>query len=211
MKKSLLALAAVALMTAFAACSHYETYAEQKEKENDAIKAYISKNAISVISEEVFRNQDYTTDVERNEYVLINSSGVYMQIVRKGCGKPLEKGETATVLCRFTERNLFTDAVTFSNNNQESIVFVDKMSVTRTSDSYSASFIANQSLMYAAYGASVPAGWLAPFYYINVGRPEKETDEIAKVKVIIPSAQGTQSATTNVIPYLYEITYERGI
>lgn len=211
MKKTVLALVSVALLTVLAACSHYETYAEQKEKENDAIKAYISKNGISVISEDVFRNQNYTTDVERNEYVLINSSGVYMQIVRKGCGKPLEKGETATVLCRFTEWNLFTDALTFSNNTPGNIVYVDKMSVTRTSDSYSASFIANQSLMYSLYGATVPAGWLSPFYYINVGRPEKEGDEIAKVRVIVPSAQGTQNATTNVIPYLYEITYERGI
>ena len=48
-----------------------------------------------------------------------------------------------------------------------------------------------------------------PFNYINVGRPEKDDDEIAKVKLIVPHSQGTADATSNVVPCYYEITYER--
>ena len=212
MKRILFAFIALAGLMAIASCSKYETYAEQKEKENNTIRAFISKNGINVITEEEFRNRNYTTDVSRNEYVLINSSGVYMQIIQKGCGNPLAKGETATVLCRFKEYNLFTDSLRLTNTDRQSAMLVDKMSVTRTSDSYTASYIAGSSIMYSAYGStSVPAGWLTPFYYINIGRPANEGEQIAKVRVIVPSAQGTQYATTNVIPFLYEITYQRGI
>ena len=38
-----------------------------------------------------------------------------MQIVEKGTGEVIKKGETATVLCRFTERNLLRDTVQLSN------------------------------------------------------------------------------------------------
>ena len=102
---------------ALASCSDSETYADQKKKERSAINAYIAKNKINVIKEEQFFAQDSMTDVSKNEYVLFNSSGVYMQIVRKGCGKKLQNQETATVLCRFTERNLLTDTIQLSNDN----------------------------------------------------------------------------------------------
>ena len=165
---SLLILTALALL---ASCSHYETYAEQKEKETKAIRQYIIDKNINVISEATFNEQNQTTDVSKNEYVLFASSGVYMQIVRKG-----------------------------------------KMSVRRSSDTFTASFIAGESVMYSQYkSASVPAGWLAPLLYINVGRPEKEGDEIAKVNIIVPAAQGTVAASESVYPCFYTITYEKGI
>ena len=70
---------------------------------------------IKVISEEQFEKQGNTTDVSKNQYVLFASSGVYMQIIDKGTGEPLKKGETATVLCRFTENNLITDTLQLTN------------------------------------------------------------------------------------------------
>ena len=78
----------IALLCVLAAsCSKYETYAEQKEAESDAINAFIAKNNINVISESTFFSNGNVTDLSRNEYVLFASSGVYMQIVRKGCGE----------------------------------------------------------------------------------------------------------------------------
>ena len=65
---------------AFAACSDTETYADQKKKERSAINRYIANQKIKVISEEQFFAQDTTTDVSKNEYVLFESNGVYMQI-----------------------------------------------------------------------------------------------------------------------------------
>ena len=65
--------------------------------------------------------------------------------------------------------------------------------------------------MYRIYqSASVPAGWLVPLTYINLGRPINEGDEIAKVRLIVPHTQGQAYASQNVYPCLYDITYERG-
>ena len=83
------------------------------------------------------------------------------------------------------------------------------MSVTRTGTTYTASFVSGVLCMYHGTSTSVPSGWLVPLNYINVGRPEKDDDEIAKVRLIVPHSQGTADATSNVIPCYYEITYER--
>ena len=82
-KFSLLLLALVGIML-FTACSNDETYADQKKKERSAINSYIANQKIKVITEDEFFAQDSTTDVSKNEFVLFESSGVYMQIVRKG-------------------------------------------------------------------------------------------------------------------------------
>lgn len=196
---------------ALASCSDSETYADQKKKERSAINAYIAKNKINVIKEEQFFAQDSMTDVSKNEYVLFNSSGVYMQIVRKGCGKKIKSGETATVLVRFTERDLLTDTITLSNQNIYYGQYPDKMRVSCTSGTYSGSFVSGSSLMATAYGSTaVPTGWLVPFAFVNIGRPQTENDEIAKVRLIVPAEKGQQSASQTTTPYLYDLTFERG-
>lgn len=212
MKKPFFVIFALLALLSTVGCNDYETYAEQREKEDNAISQFIKNRGINVITEAQFREKGYTTDVSKNEYVLISSNGVYMQIVRKGCGRPLYDGETATVLCRFKEYNVFTDSITLTNEVLKFSSIVDKMTVTRTSDSYAAAFIQGESVMAMAYTyTDVPGGWLTPFNYINIGRPEKEGDEVAKVNIIVPSAQGTRLAVENVNPYYYEITYEKGI
>lgn len=196
---------------AFTACSNDETYADQKKKERNAINSYISKEKIKVISEDEFYAQDSTTDVSQNEFVLFESTGVYMQIVRKGCGEKLKDGENSAVLCRFTERNLLTDSLQLSNDVISYASLVDKMNVTRSSGTYTASFVAGSSVMYSAYGStSVPKGWLVPLAYVNLGRPASDNDQIAKVRIIVPHTQGQQYATQSVYPCLYDITYQRG-
>jgi len=207
MKKSfLILLAAVALLFVYS-CNDYETYAEQKEKERNAISEFIQDSAINVISEATFKEQGYTTDVSKNQFVLNESSGVYFQIIRKGCGSPLKDGETANVLCRFTEWNILTDSLQLTNNIFYYSAMVDKMTVTRTSDSYSASFVSG--VMNSTYGASVPSGWLVPLNYINIGRPASETDEVAKVKLIVPHSQGHSYASSGVYPCYYLLTYQK--
>ena len=117
MKKLTYLLLALFAMTAFVACNDDESYADQKKAERSAINKYIADSAVNVISETQFALQGNTTDVSKNEFVLFQSSGIYMQIVRKGCGKKIKSGETATVLVRFTERDLLTDTITLSNQN----------------------------------------------------------------------------------------------
>ena len=140
MKKFTFLLVVMAAVLAFSSCNKSETYADQLERENNAINAFIVKKGINVISEGQFASQGNTTDVTKNQYVHFSNTGVYMQIVEKGTGEPVRKGETATVLCRFTEWNLIRDTLQLSN---QFLVFgpkVDKMSVTHTSGTYTASF-----------------------------------------------------------------------
>ncbi len=194
-----------------AACDDTETYAEQKDRERAAIQEYIRDSSVTVISEEQFFAQDTTTNLERNEYVLLNRSGVYMQIIRKGCGERIKPGETTTVLCRFKEWNLLTDSLQLTNEVMSFAHMVDKMNVTNTSGSFSASFLSGQSVMASFYNStSVPSGWLAPLSYIKVGRQSSPDEEIAKVKIIVPHTQGHRYASSGVYPCLYELTYERG-
>ncbi len=166
----------MAAMIVVAACSHTETYQEKRDKEISAINSFIAEKNVKVISEETFFAQDSVTDVSKNEFVLFEASGVYMQIVRKGCGEKLKNGETATVLCRFTEYNLKlgADSVTLSNEflissslNPSYAVNPERMTITNTSGTYSGYFDTS-SYMYLAYGmsqnsTSVLSGWLVPF------------------------------------------------
>lgn len=210
MKKSVFLLLALCGAMLFAACSKTETYAEQKDRERTAINKFLRDSSITVISETDFKANGNVTDVSKNEYVLFESIGVYMQIVRSGCGEQIKDGETTTVLCRFDEVNMLTDSLQLSNNVHYFAMTPDKMSVKNTSGTYSASFISG--LMYTIYKTvAVPQGWLVPLPYIKVGRPASETDEIAKVKLIVPHTQGQSYAALGVYPCYYVITYERGI
>ena len=58
---------------AIASCNDDETYADQKDRERNAIAKFISDSAIHVISEEEFAAKGYKTDVSKNEYVLFQS------------------------------------------------------------------------------------------------------------------------------------------
>ena len=202
-------LCAIVLVTLLAACHDTETYADQKKRERTAIKAFIQEQGINVISESEFK-RDTITDSSKKEFVLFENTGVYMQIVRKGCGKKIEQGETANVLCRFNEYNLLTDSLILSNNILAFSSIPDKMTVTNTLGTFTASFISG--IMTSQYQTTaVPAGWLVPLSYVNVGRMVEEGDQLAKVRLIVPHSQGTSAALANVTPCYYEITYERGL
>ncbi len=188
------------------ACNDYETYGEKKEKERDAISKFIRDSAFTIISEAQFQAQGETTDVSRREFVYLDNSGIYMQIVRKGCGTKIADGESTNVLCRFLEIGIETG--TKITNAYNYVFDVDKLYISRTGSTYTASF--TQGAMYEQYGASVPSGWIIPLNYVNVGREVNADDEIAKVRLIVPHSQGHSVASQYVYPYYYEITYKRG-
>ena len=213
MKRSLFILIAAAAV--FASCNDYETYGDKKEKERNAIAKFISDSSIVVISEDQFNRQGQTTDLARNEYVKFDKNGVYMQIVRQGCGTKLQDGEKTRLICRFSEYNLLEDTITLCNNNNElyyygkSVVKMpDIMQISRTGSSFTASFLSG--IMYSVYkSAAVPSGWLVPLSYVNVGRPQSADEEYSMVRLIVPHSQGHANASGNVIPYFYEITFQR--
>ena len=216
MKKILFSLLAFTAICNLSSCRENQTYADQKKAERSAINKYLADSAVNVISEETFAAQGYKTIVDkekkRNEFVLISSSGVYMQIVRQGCGEKIKRGETTGVLCRFWERNLLTDSLQLSNEVLYYSAIVDKMIVRNTSGTFTASFEKGKSVMASVYGSTeVPSGWLVPLSYVNVGRPVKEGDEIARVRLIVPHTSGHASARRRVYPCLYDLTYQRAI
>lgn len=197
-------------------CNKGETYSDLKDAEREAINRYISKNNIKVISQTQFTDQGETTNVANNEYVYLDRSGVYMQIVRKGCGEKVKDGETLEILCRFSEYNIKENKLVTRNDivyfydasygNYSSLP--DKMMVERIGNTYTGSFVYGL-MSYTHSSTSVPAGWLVPLTYVNIGRPVNDDDEIAKVRLIVPHSQGTVDASSSVFPCYYEITYER--
>lgn len=210
----------------FCSCDDEETYADRREKENQQIQNFLNTGVsladgnsdtysinvpggINVISESNFAAKGYTTDVARNEYVLFNSSGVYMQILRKGPGKPLAEGETATVLVRYTEYDISSAYVRSTNVLNAYAVMPDVMTCSNSYGTIQASFLSG--VMKNSYDTStVPAGWLIPLKYINLGRQESEDEEVARVRVIVPSTQGQINASANVYACFYDISYTRG-
>lgn len=207
----------VILATGLSSCNNNETYADQLNREKSAINSFISNRNITVISEQDFYDNDSTTDTTRNEYVYFGNTGVYMQIVNKGCGEKIKRGETVRVLCRYDEYNILSspDTIQTSNNVLYYQAIVDKMTVTNTSGTFSGYFDATSSVMYQMYGSSgsgtaVPSGWLVPFAFIKVGRLVNEDDKLAKVRLIVPSTQGQANSSASVYPCYYEITYQRG-
>lgn len=208
MRKIIMALLAGICLMPFVSCNNYETYGDKKNKERDAIRNFISDSSIVVIPESEFHANGDVTDTERNEFVYMNNTGVYMQIVRKGVGQPLQDGENANLLVRFMEVSIID--TTFITNDYYPYD-PDLMSIKRTGKTYTASF--TKGVMKSTYGngysASVPSGLLVPFPYINVGKEQSDDDRIAKVRLIVPHTQGHTIASSYVYPYYYEMTFQR--
>ncbi len=212
---------------ALTACDDDETYAEQKEKERKAINAFLARDPlvlidqsgdtllntgkIKVITESAFEAQDSTTNLAENEYVLFSSSGVYMQIVRQGVGEKLQSGETKRILCRYFEYNILGDSLQTSNTIPYYISNLDILDVSNNSGTITASFNVSDyvGVMYLTYASTVvPNGWIVPLTYVNIGRQTTADEGIAKVRLIVPHSEGTSTATSNVYPCFYEITYQ---
>ena len=156
-----------------------------------------------MINESEFFAQDSTTDVSKNEYVLFNDNGVYMQIEKKGSGEKIKDKEWKEILVRFWEVYVETGDTTSVSNKLERDpdVFMCK----NTSGSFTASFTSGN--MYSTYGSAVPKGWLVPLSYINLGRIQSD---LAKVRIIVPHSAGHSDASSSVYPCFYEITYQVG-
>lgn len=197
----------------FSACNDGETYSDQKKKEASAIQSFIAKHGIKVISADAFRAAGNKTDVSKNEYVLFEDNGVYMQIVSQGTGKAIAPGEVTRLLIRFDEKNVFTDSLSLTNNILAYANYYDAMTVSNNSGTFTAAFDKSGSVLATAYNSgstAVPQGWLVPLPYIKPVRPANDGDELPRVRLIVPHAYGHLVSTSTVTPYYYELTYQRG-
>ena len=235
MKKFLFAIMAIAALFSFAACNDTETYKDLRDRELDSISSFLRHENVKVISEEEFKsrwekkqkdNSVVLTDTSKNnnEYVLFNSNGIYMQVLDMGCGDYIQKGETTDVLVRFYEYNLglkaaiCNESLQLTNNTVVYSYMLDKMSVTNNSGTFTGSFDTSNSLMAATYNSStyygtsgtVPSGWLIPFSWVKIGRPKKDSEHVAHVRILVPHSYGTTAASGSVYACLYDMTLQRG-
>lgn len=209
MRKTIYTLTTLIVMLSTIACNDYETYGELKERERDAIEKFISDSSFVIISEDQFHNQGDKT-LDNKQFVILDKSGVYMQILNIGSGETIKDGETMNILCRFSEKAIL-DTTSINNLTGTYIFTPDIMCVTRTGSTYTAYFSESRGLMCVTYGTSVPEAWLAPLQYVKLGRLTSATDDKARVRLIVPHSQGTtNNAKANVKPYFYDITFQRG-
>lgn len=242
MKKLLYIVSLVAV--AFCSCDDDVTYAELRANERKQIKSFLSSGCcvvdtlnndtllyvapITYISEAKFKEQGYTCDLTKNEYVYLEDLEVYMQIVRRGTGDmgrdsllvvdgvetrvpvrgdTIAQGTTRNIYVRYKEFNIAGDSIQTSNglsdlHEQD----FDLMTVTRQADTFTGTFVSG--IMKSRYGStSVPNGWLYPLYYICLGRYVYPDSELAKVRLIVPSTEGQSEAYELTYPCFYELTY----
>ncbi len=205
MKKLIFAvLGLVAVSSLLLSCKEKEeTYAEQKEREARQVREWIDSHDIDCISLQEFLKDTVTDNPEtgpdftRNEYVLFEDNGVYMQVVRRGNGHQISAGDTWYMNARYVEVYLGTEDTMTMNIYQQS---PDIFYVKRVGDNYSASF--TSGIMSRAYGYSVPNSWLMVMPFI---KPGLLNGDGAKVRIIAPHNQGTQAAAQSVYPTFYEI------
>ena len=184
-------------------CEDEVSYSDMKDKEQAAIDRFMALDGVVVISPAQFMLQNYTTNVDNNEYVLIDD--VYVQFVRNPYDVPgakkIEQGETMTLLVSYTEYSMMEGSI-MSTNEQESDL--DEMTVTNDSGSFSASFLSG--VMMDNYGTSaVPSGWLVVMPYLYFTRSQAN---LAEVNLIVPHTAGTSLAATYVYPCFYNITFQ---
>ena len=218
-KTSLFIILSIVAAISITGCNDGKTYAELKEDEEKAIKAYIKENDITVISEDQFYSQDTMT--YDNEYVLLEESGVYLHIVSKGEGDGVLGEGNYEMLSRFIEiaiqdredDDLFSKGDTLLANmhvvNSTYLTHPEEYTVTISSSYYYGTF-SGYSLMYTYYAStSVPTGWLLPLLYLHPKRTQSSTN-VARVQMICPHSEGSYYASSYVYPVWYEITYNLG-
>ena len=186
----------------FVACDDTVTYSEMKEKERDAVNKFVKDKGIKIISYAEFIANDSTTDLAKNEFVEIDD--VYMQIVNNpkdaADARRIADGDTRNMLVRYHEFNI-KEGDTISSNRY--MADADEMRVTNTDGSYSATF--TSGVMASIYGNAVPTGWLTPLNYLYFTR---KTANLAEVILIVPHSKGTVTASNQVYPCLYRISFQ---
>ena len=140
------------------------------------------------------KEQDSTTNVDENQFVLFSETGVYMQIVEEGNGERLKDGRYE-ILVRYVEEQITSDGIDSLSWNTDygnsQMVYPDAMMLTKSGKSFSATFTSGIMLI--------------PFNYIKVGR---EISSRSKIRLIVPHSEGQSDASASVYPCYYEITYQ---
>ena len=218
--KFYLILAGLIALFSLQSCDNHKTYGELVDEEQDAIKAFIAKKDIEVISKnEFFANDTVTTG---NQYVFFEDKGIYMHIDFIGEGESILPDGTYDILSRFIEisiddiEDMHVQAGDTLVRNMHANEYPgmqlkpEEYKVIIQKQNYSGTF-QGTSLMFQQYDGmtAVPTGWLFPLQFIKPTRTN-EAAKLARVRLIVPHSEGTQFAARFVYPCYYEITYNLG-
>ena len=154
-----------------------------------------------------------------------------MNIIQRGKGKRILDDGRYTIISRYLEialsgiENFFVTGDTLSGNMKlknypvfgpenwslpKYMTQPDDYILTIDKNTYKASFKENSMMAYVYKTASVPSGWLIPLRFLKPANsiPTLPSEDIARVKLIVPHSQGSAQAMKYVYPCLYEITYQ---
>lgn len=220
----------MAVIAAFSSCKDdYQTYAEQREHERKLIKGFMARGCTVIDPQtqetllhvdpiQVTKDIEYLTgtkdeegnivykDMPENLYVAVGNDNYYINIVRRGHGKSLQAPCNRRIHARYKEYSIEGDSIASTNLYSPSLAqSPEEMLVTYSQGTFSGAF--TNGLMYQVYGTTVPQGWLLPLEYIQLARPNDGIENIALVRVIVPSDMGHELARQAIIPYFYEISF----
>lgn len=185
MKISKIIFAAMAAMLAltFASCNDSQSYADLLNDENKVVNEFLSQHRVI---DEIPADSVFEVGPDAPYYRMDEEGNVYMQVLDKGSDeKPLLN---ARVYFRYMRYNLYTYVVGSDDNTG---------SGNADNLGYQSTFflLGNVSISQSTqYGTGIQV----PMYYLGYN---------AKVNLIVKSQQGLTSEISNVVPYLYTISY----
>ncbi|MEG1643287.1 MAG: DUF4827 family protein [Bacteroidales bacterium] len=196
-KISVLFLFAILL---FVSCGKTQTYADLLKQEQESITKFLESNGRFTAPLPANKDEILTTEDPRYIsntcpfYELEN--GVYMQVVSKGNGEPIEKGSSVTF--RFLRINLNHWA-----SSPKEINIFDSLN-GGVGNYYYTDVSAYYFLFNPDYVVS-----MSPYYTYGMGieYPLTSLTNKAKVYLVVPSKMGFADGISSVVPYLYYIEY----
>ena len=167
-------------------CKDDKTYAELLQDEQDSIDKYLKGYRVADIPANLDDLETTNGDRESADAPYYRlEDGVYMQIISKGNGTPIQKGDK--VYFRFLRQNLNT------------------LASTGSADAVGNFYYENIDDYYFNYNTVTTSS--STTYGLGIEYPLQYVGNKAVVKVIVPSKMGFTESISSVIPYLYLIEY----
>lgn len=191
MKKSLLypLLLLAAFAAALSACSDHKSYAEQLNEETQTVNAFLARHRVV---DEMPTDTNYVFEVGPNApyYRLDEERNVYMQVLYEGKEGYAEKGDR--VYFRYLRYNLNNYVIGGDDN-----VGAGNANNLGTSPSFIL-FETYDVQESAAYGTGIQM----PLKFLQMG---------SRVNLVVKSQAGAYEEIQYVVPYLYEIRYNKPV
>ena len=167
-------------------CKDDKTYAELLQEEQDSIDKYLKGYRVADIPANLDDLETTNGDRESSDAPYYRlEDGVYMQIISKGNGTSIQKGDK--VYFRFLRQNLNT------------------LASTGSADAVGNFYYENIDDYYFNYNTVTTSS--STTYGLGIEYPLQYVGNKAVVKVIVPSKMGFTESISSVIPYLYLIEY----